>query len=88
MRDHLIDRFIGIPEHFVSAIHYLDKEGQSTQRDAEVEQVVIELRRESQAFQCPCGEPFYAYYDCIERMVRDLPWGPWPRVFLMVPRVP
>ena len=67
-------------------MHFLDDRGRSTDRDEEVGQVVIELSRTEKAYQCPCGKTLYGYYDRRYRFVRDLPWGPWPRVVLMVRR--
>lgn len=84
-QDH-IERFIGIPEHKMVGIHFLDGEGHPTDQDGEVKQVVVELSRAVRKFRCVCGRRFSTYYDCREQFVRDLPWGPWSRVDLLVPR--
>jgi len=47
---------------------------------------VIELSRVNRNFRCPCGRSFITYYDVTDRFVRDLPWGPWKKVWLLVPR--
>ena len=86
MRDDVIQRFIGIPGHRVSGIYFLDEQGDSTLSDDKVAEVIVELSRKNHPFQCRCGRQFKGYYDFRERFVRDLPWGPWPRVFLLVPR--
>jgi len=86
VRQEHIARFVGIPEHIVRNIHFLDKTDQSTTDDTSVERVVIELGRVARHFRCPCGRRFDRYYDCRDQFVRDLPWGPWSRVELLVPR--
>lgn len=78
-------RFFAIPEHDATAIHFLDRHGHETNDDTKVQEVVVELVRSSRKFRCTCGRVFSRYYDVRERFVRDLPWGPWPRVFLLVP---
>jgi len=86
MRDDVIQRFIGIPGHRVADIYFLDEQGGRTDADDKVAQVIVELSRSSHPFSCPCGRQFSGHYDFRERFVRDLPWGPWPCVFLLVPR--
>ena len=86
MRRESIARFFGIPGHQVAAIHFLDASGRSAQDDRAVERVVIELTRTEKRFTCRCGRAFERYYDCRDLFVRDLPWGPWPTVELLVPR--
>jgi len=86
MRDDAIQRFVGIPGHRVVGVYFLDTQGRETTEDAEVAEVILELRRNSHPLRCPCGRTFRRYYDFRERFVRDLPWGPWQRVFLLVPR--
>jgi transposase len=86
MRDDNIQRFFGIPGYKAVAIYFLDAQGRETTEDGEVAEVVVELRRMSQPFRCRCGRTFRRYYDFRERFVRDLPWGPWENVFLLVPR--
>lgn len=86
MRQQSITRFIGIPEHRPVAFHFLDRKGRSTEVDAKVAEVVVELARTGRAFHCECGRGFGRYYDHQERLVRDVPWGPWTRVQLLVPR--
>jgi len=81
-----IQRFIGIPDHDVSMVHFLDDSGQATECDEKVREVVVELGRKRRRFRCVCGQFFQRYYDCREELVRDLPWGPWPVVNLLVPR--
>jgi transposase len=82
-----ITRFVGIPGHKPVAVHFLDAEGRSTEADGDVAEVVIELARTEREFRCSCGRVFDRYYDTRDQCVRDLPWGPWGRVFLLVPRV-
>lgn len=86
MHKHSTTRFIGIPDHNPVNFHFLDKNEQSTDDDAKVKEVVIELARTGSRFRCPCGRTFSTYYDHEDRFVRDLPWGPWKKVWLMVPR--
>lgn len=86
MRDDVIQRFIGIPGHRVAGIYFLDEHGLETDEDDQVAEVLVELSRMNHPFTCPCGRSFQGYYDFRERFVRDLPWGPWGQVFLMVPR--
>ena len=86
MRDNNIRRFIGIPDHSVKGIHFLDRKGNRTESDNEVERVVIELARINREYRCGCGRAFGTYYDCRMRKVRDLPWGPWRKVELLFPR--
>ena len=86
MRDNVIDRFIGIQGHRPKMIYFLDKRGHVTESDEEVAEVVVELIRLPAPFRCSCGRQFKGYYDVRERFVRDLPWGPWQKVSLLVPR--
>ena len=86
MQEHSITRFIGIPDHKPSDFYFLDESGQSTQDDERVKEVVVELTRVNRSFRCPCGRTFITYYDVTDRFVRDLPWGPWKKVSLLVPR--
>ena len=86
MREDIIQRFIGIPGHRVVNIHFLDKEGGMATQDAEVAEVIVELSRGRHPFVCRCGRTSKRYYDFRERFVRDLPWGPWQNVHLLVPR--
>ena len=86
MRDDVIDRFMGIQGHSVRMIYFLDKQGHATELDEEVAEVVVELCRRPAPFRCSCGREFKRYYDVRERFVRDLPWGPWQKVSLLVPR--
>jgi len=79
-------RFFAIPEHEVRRIHFLDEEGTPTGCDAKVSEVIVELTRTTKRFCCQCGRVFKRYYDVQERLVRDLPWGPWSKVYLLVPR--
>ena len=81
-----IERFLGVPGHGIKAIHFLDKEGQKTKEDGEVEEVILELVRREKVFRCGCGREFRTYYDVRDRFARDLPWGPWSKVTLMIPR--
>lgn len=87
MRTQDITRFVGIPGHKPASIHFLDGAGRTTEVDEEVAEVVVELARTDRQFRCPCGQVFDRYYDTRDQCVRDLPWGPWNRVFLLVPRV-
>jgi transposase len=86
VRHQSITRFIGIPEHRPMALYFLDRKGRSTEVDAKVAEVIVELARTGRAFHCECGRSFARYYDHQERLVRDLRWGPWKRVRLLVPR--
>lgn len=86
MREDIIERFFGIPEHRVNSIYFLDAEERETSEDGKVETVIVELGRLGNCFVCRCGRRFKRYYDFCERFVRDLPWGPWARVSLLVPR--
>ena len=86
MRDDVIQRFIGIPGHRVVGIYFLDEHGKETEVDGEVAEVIVELRRMNHPFRCPCGRTLKGYYDSRERVVRDLPWGPWNRVSILVQR--
>jgi len=86
MQRESIARFVGIPGHQVVAVHFLDASGRSTIVDRKVERVVIELMRTEKHFSCRCGRVLHRYYDCRDLFVRDLPWGPWPKVELLVPR--
>lgn len=86
MREEDIHRFMGIPEHCVQAIRFYDEQGNETDVDREVSAVVVDLLRTTRGFRCPCGRRYERYYDCREQKVRDLPWGPWQRVWLRVPR--
>lgn len=86
MRDNIIHRFIGIQGHKVESIYFLDNNGHETEKDGNVAEVIIELGRVSGTFRCACGMEFKRYYDVRDVFVRDLPWGPWPNVFLLVPR--
>jgi transposase len=67
-------------------VRFLDASGHETARDDEVREVLIELGRTDKEYRCVCGRVFARYYDWQERFIRDLPWGPWPRVYLLVPR--
>jgi len=86
MRKDVIQRFFGIPDHCVNAIYFFDVEGKETTQDEEVDHVVIDVVPTNRDYCCSCGRRFRHYYDYRERFVRDLPWGPWPRVELLVPR--
>lgn len=86
MQQQSITRFIGIPEHRPVGFYFLDRKGHSTEVDAKVAEVIVELARTGRTFHCECGRAFRKYYDHQDRFVRDLPWGPWRRVRLLVPR--
>jgi transposase len=86
MRRESIERFIGIPEHYLRNIYFIDKEGNETEIDSEVDTVYLELLRSTHRFRCPCGKVYSRYYDCNEVEVTDLSWGPWKKVELIVPR--
>jgi transposase len=68
------------------AFHFFDGSGRSTEVDSNVEEVVIELARTEKGFRCPCGRVLQRYHDVRDQFVRDLPWGPWANVRLLVPR--
>jgi len=86
MQKESMARFLAIPEHLVERIDFLDKEGRRAEKDSEVVRVVVQLRRCTRTFRCACGRVYRAYYDCRWQEVRDLPWGPWVRVWLRVRR--
>ena len=86
MHHEKLQRFFGIAGHVPQSIRFLDAAGQETAADGAVQEVVVELSRTEPRFRCPCGREFTGYYDREERQVRDLPWGPWPKVSLAVPR--
>ena len=86
MRKETIERFLGIPDHCLKHVYFLDEEGRETPEDGQVHTVVLELARQTHRFRCLCGRLYKHYYDCREEEVRDLPWGPWRRVELLVPR--
>jgi len=87
MQDNVIQRFIGIQGHTVRAIHFLDDKGCQTEDENKVTELIIELGRlAGTMFRCSCGRDFTRYYDVRETLVRDLPWGPWQNVYLLVPR--
>jgi transposase len=86
MHTEKLDRFFGIPSHRVRSAHFLDADGHETTEDASVDTVVVELERAERNFACRCGRRFETYYDCREQLVRDLAWGPWRKVELLVPR--
>ena len=79
-------RFFGIPEHSVTEVHFLDCECQTAEDDQPVDMVVVDLARSGGRYRCRCGRSFRHYHDYREQFVRDLPWGPWPRVWLLVAR--
>lgn len=86
MHEDKLDRFFGIPNHRFSSVHFLDSNGRETVDDHCVDHVVIELTRTSGPFRCPCGRRFQTVHDHRDRFIRDLPWGPWKVVELLVPR--
>ena len=86
MQEYSTTRFIGIPDHKPVDYHFLGEDGQTTEDDAQVKEVVVELMRTGHRFRCRCGRIFSTYYDVTDRFVRDLPWGPWKKVSLLVPR--
>ena len=86
MQKDTIKRFLGIPEHNVQNIHFLNEKEQTVERDEDVHTVIVELIREGRTFRCVCGRTYKTYYDFREKFIRDLPWGPWKRVKLLVPR--
>lgn len=47
---------------------------------------MVELHRKGRGFRCPCGYTTDLHYDHEERQYRDLPWGPWREVWLVVQR--
>jgi transposase len=65
---------------------FFDAQGRETDDDAQVDYVFLEILRTEAKFQCPCGYTTDYHYDVTEREVRDLAWGPWRTVFLLVPR--
>lgn len=81
-----IERFIGIPAHSLGLIGFFDSQGRTTSDEDLVSYVMIELHRDGRGYRCACGYRTDYYYDVEERQVRDLPWGPWPEVWLVVPR--
>jgi transposase len=81
-----IARFVGIPGHKPVAFRFLDAAGHTTEADAEVAEVIIEVARTEKGFRCSCGRVLERYHDSREQVVRDLPWGPWNRVFVLVRR--
>ncbi len=86
MHHEKLQRFFGIAGHVPQTVRFLDAAGQDTTADGAVQEVVVELSRTEPRFRCPCGREFTGYYDREERRVRDLPWGPWTKVSLAVPR--
>jgi transposase len=86
MHPDCIRRFLGIPDHSIRNVSFLDDQGVATTADGRVATVLVVLARTTRRFSCRCGRQFAGYYDCQERLVRDLPWGPWAKVWLVVPR--
>lgn len=86
MQEKYISRFIGIPGHKPVRIHFLDGDGHESEDNAEVKDVIIELSRTDSKYRCVCGRSFDSYYDMREQVVRDLPWGAWEKVSLLIPR--
>jgi len=86
MQEESITRFIGIPGYKPVNINFIDQFGEKTDSDIKVDKVVIHLARTRDYFSCECGRQFDSYYDMREQFVRDLPWGAWNQVFLLLPR--
>jgi transposase len=86
MQEKCITRFIGIPDYKPVNIYFLNKYGNETETDSEVDKVVIHLARVTGYFTCECGRRYRSYYDMREQYIRDLPWGSWRKVYLLIPR--
>lgn len=86
MHEDSIIRFLGIPGHRVGGVHFLDENCSPTEEDGKVDMVVVDMQRTRGPYRCVCGKGFKRCHDYQERFIRDLPWGPWPRVWLLVAR--
>jgi len=86
MQEEAIRRFWGMPDHIVAGMDFVDETWRTTEDDAAVCRVVLDVQRVSGPYRCACGRTFRHYHDYQERLIRDLPWGPWKQVWLLVPR--
>jgi len=75
VKQEYIEKLVGAPGHRVVALHL---RGEGRERE-----LVVELERTDIRFRCPCGRQYMRYYDRSGRMVRDLSFGPFRRVWLL-----
>jgi len=75
VKQEYIDIMVNIPGFSVNMVssHHFDDEGLC---------LFIVLGRKERKYQCRCGREFDTYYDCKERSVRDLSYGPYKRSYL------
>lgn len=64
-----IDIMVNIPDFFVRSVSTVTWEGDDDPS------LMIELSRKDKLYRCKCGREFGSYYDCSERMIRDLSYG-------------
>lgn len=81
VRQDYIDILFQIPGFSVSMVSVHHFEGEQ-----EPELWVV-LNRRERRYKCACGREFQSYYDCQQRSVRDLAYGPYKRSYLFFTQV-
>jgi len=76
VKQEYIDQLVGVQGYKVVALHF--GEG----RDSGEKELVVEIARVEGKYRCRCGAEFDTYYDGGQRMIRDLPYGPYKRSWL------
>lgn len=76
VREEYIDLLISIPGFSVGLVGTVDDE------EGEKE-LLIQLKRKRKRYKCLCGKTFTTYYDCHERCIRDLRYGPYKKSSLV-----
>ena len=76
VKQEYIDQLVGIQGYRVVALHF--GEG----RKSGDKELVVEIGRMEARYRCRCGAEFDTYHDGGQRMIRDLPYGPYKRSWL------
>ena len=72
VKQEYINKLVAIQGFAVTGIHFIGKEEK---------ELVIEIEREEARYCCPCGREYAVYYDAERRVVRDLSFGVYQRVW-------
>lgn len=81
VRQDYIDILFDIPGFKVAMVNVHRFEGE------EKPELWVVLSRREQRYQCRCGREFTSYYDCCQRSVRDLAYGPYKKCLLFFTQV-
>jgi len=81
VRQDYIDILFDIPGFMVTMVnvHYFEGEQKP--------ELWVVLSRRERRYRCRCGREFTSYYDCCQRSVRDLAYGPYKKSLLFFTQV-